>query len=63
MDPINPTIEDVMDKFGEQFAAAFVFKLTDSDVIYGPFESFKAAITWAYENKHVGAALPIFKPS
>lgn len=51
-----------MDKFGEQFAAAFVFKLEDGDVLYGPFESFKAAITWAYENKYVGAALPLFKP-
>ena len=51
-----------MDKYGEQFAAAFVFMLEDSQVIYGPFDSFTDAVTWAYENKYVGAALPLFKP-
>ena len=59
---INPTVEDIMDKYGEQFAAAFVFRVEETKVLYGPFESFKAAVEWAYENKFVGAALPVFNP-
>ena len=51
-----------MDKYGEQFAAAFVFRVEETKVLYGPFESFKAAVEWAYENKFVGAALPVFNP-